>query len=90
MYLEGISLRSIAKVLGVSNIAVLKWIRNTAKGTELLLEPEKDGEASVMKLSDIQHLVYKKNAKSRSGWLLIELPKTSWGTKQVVAITKRD
>src|SRR3989304_3628663 len=28
MYLEGMGLRSISRIIGVSNVAVLKWIKN--------------------------------------------------------------
>ena len=89
MYLEGLSLRSIAKALKVSNVAVLKWFKEAGINRQVLSEPQDSVETTTIKLHEMWHFISKNDTRSKSGWLLIELPRTSWGLKQVVTITKQ-
>ena len=90
MYLEGLGFRSIGRILDVSNVAVLKWIRNASHEVASFVETKDKNkeEIKVMELDEMWHFVSKKNTKSGSGWLLIELPKTLLPHKQVIAVTK--
>jgi len=88
MYLEGLGFRSIGRILKVSNVAVLKWIKNASREVKTFIEPKRTENVSVMELDEMWHFVSKKNTNSGSGWLLIELPKTSLATKQVIAVTR--
>jgi predicted transcriptional regulator len=38
MYLEGLGFRSIARILGISNVSVLRWVKGTAAALESLDE----------------------------------------------------
>ena len=78
MYLEGLGFRSIARILGVINVTVLKWVR---KAGEILQESVDNNnvfsyKVSVMELDEMWHFIQKKTTESGCGWLLIE-------TKQV-------
>ena len=62
LYLEGMGFRAIGRFLGVSNVAVLKWIRNFG---ELALQihentppPEK---AEIVEIDELWHYTQKKN-----------------------------
>ncbi len=68
LYLHGNSMNSIAKLLGVSTPAVLKWIRKHAK--EHCPKPE-PGEAVVVELDEMWHFLKKKPANSGYGRLIV-------------------
>ena len=77
MYLEGLGFRSIGRILGVSNVAVLKWLRQIAQKVATIRSSETPVNVSIhtMELDEMWHYVGKKNEKFGSGWLLIETPK---------------
>lgn len=82
MYLEGLGFRSIGRILKVSNVAVLKWIRKMADMIEKIAKEEKADHSKtalieVMELDEMWHYIGKKNKSSGSGWLLTELPEGS-------------
>ena len=89
LYLEGLGLRSIGRVLKVSNVAVLKWIKALA---EVWGEKEQQKKAlrycKVIEIDEMWHYIQKKNRKSGYGLLLIELPERSLGGKLVVVEAK--
>ena len=76
MYLEGLGFRSIGRILGVSNVAVLKWVKNIGKTVEeLSSDSNKTKSVEIMELDELWHFVSKKKTSVGSGWLLIEVPK---------------
>jgi len=68
LYLHGISMNAIARLLGVSPPAVLKWIRTHAK--ENCPKPT-PGEATIVELDEMWHFLEKKTANSGSGRLIV-------------------
>ena len=68
LYLHGVSMNAIAKWVGVSPPAVLKWIRNHAEKHCPKPEP---GEALVVELDEMWHFLEKKTASSGSGKLIV-------------------
>jgi transposase-like protein len=89
MYLEGLGFRSIGRILGVSNVAVLKWVR---KAGDILQENIGNRSAfspkvAVMELDEMWHFIQKKTIESGCGWLLIEMPQSSGnGRSEVVTV----
>ena len=89
MYLEGLGFRSIGRILGVSNVAVLKWVR---KAGEILQENIGNRSAfspkvAVMELDEMWHFIQKKTTESGCGWLLIEMPQSNGsGRSEVVTV----
>jgi len=72
LYLEGLGFRSIGRILGVSNVAVLKWIR--AFG--LKAQQWKSGmkRIQVVEMDELHTFVGSKKMSGGYGWLL-----TGWG-----------
>ena len=57
LYLHGISMNAIAKMVGVSTPAVLKWIRRHAQ--EHCPKPT-PGEATIVEVDEMWHFIQKK------------------------------
>ena len=58
------SLRGIGRILGVSDVAVLKWVRKEAQG---LPEPDIPTDVRVVSLDEMWHFLQKKQRNSGSG-----------------------
>ena len=86
LYLEGLGLRSIGRVLKVSNVSVLRWIRELANNTQR--EEKEAKHCRVIEIDEMWHYLGKKNRKSGSGLLLIEIPEKSLAGKLVVVEAK--
>ncbi len=70
LYLEGLGFRAIGRILRVSNVAVLKWVRAAAeKLRSYLLKqmPKKKQYIKVMELDEMWHFIVKKNEKRGFG-----------------------
>lgn len=70
LYMMGMSMNAIARLLLVSVPTVLEWIRCFAKANYFKPTP---GESVLMELDEMWHYVAKKNKNYGSGRLLIEL-----------------
>ena len=68
LYTHGLSLNAIAKIVGASTPAVLKWVRRFAKEQCDMPPP---GESVIVELDEMGHYIQKKDKKSGSGRLLI-------------------
>ena len=90
LYLEGMSLRGIGRILKVSNVAVLKWIRRFGEQAEQIHRREisKLRKISVMEIDEMHHYVGKKSAQSGCGWLLIEVPAEYSESQSVIVAEK--
>ena len=72
MYLEGLGFRAIGRVLGVSNVAVLKWVRDAGNKIEQIhKEQDKPHFTSVIEVDEMWHYIGKKNKNFGSGSLMI-------------------
>jgi len=69
MYLHGISLNAIGKIVGVSTPGVLDWVRRFARDN--YEKPQVSGQSVIMKLDEMWHYVKKSNVSSGSGRLLM-------------------
>ena len=89
LYLEGLGLRSIGSILKVSNVAVLKWMKTLAEAWGEKEEHKKaPRHCEVIEIDEMWHYIQKKNKKSGSGLLLIELPEKCLPGKLVVVAAK--
>ena len=91
MYLEGLGFRAIGRILGVSNVAVLKWVREAAqKIEEIHKQQAKPSFTPVIELDEMWHYVGKKNKNSGSDWLMIEIGSKSWAGRSGIVTTTLD
>ena len=70
LYLEGVGFRSIGRLLGVSNVAVLYWIREFGQITKDYVEtklPKDIHDVEVVEIDEMWHFTKKKNGNSGSG-----------------------
>ena len=84
LYLHGISMNAIAKLMSVTTPAVLKWIRNHAK--EYCPKPV-PGEAIIVELDEMWHFLGKKTANSGSGRLIVVIQGASLTGNAGIVIT---
>lgn len=67
LYLEGLGFRAIGRLLGVSNVTVLKWVRQAALQ---LPEPEKPTFVDIIELDELWHFVKKRRKNAGFGLVL--------------------
>jgi len=73
--MHGMSMRSIGKIIGVSAVTVMRWIRDFAR--KHTYKPEPEGSTQIMELDEMWHYLGKKSASSGYGRLIIEI-QGSW------------
>ena len=59
LYLEGLGFRSIERILGISNVIVMHWVRELGEEIEKFRKPKAE-QVSVMELDEMWHYVSKK------------------------------
>lgn len=87
MYLEGVGFRDIGRILGVSNVTVLYWVKNDARKLSAIRSREPKN-VSLMKIDELCTYVVKKTSEYGCGWLLIEIQGKSLGTGSVIVERK--
>lgn len=75
LYLEGLGFRSIERILKVSNVSVLKWVRKFGKEIEATREPARDIE--IVEMDELHTYIRDKKTTVGSGLLLIGLGENS-------------
>lgn len=69
LYTLGLSIRAIARLIGVSPTAVLKWIKTFAKTH---YEKPAPGDAIIVELDELWHYLGSKKTSYGSGKLIVE------------------
>ena len=85
MYLEGLGFRAIGRLLGVSNVAVLKWVRQAA---DVLPAPSCVKVVDVLELDELWHFVKKRLSHSGCGLRLTVNETPLLTSKQVVVVAE--
>ena len=62
MYLEGVGLRSIGRLLSVSQVSVMRWVRIFGKEAEALRKESPPVSSGEIAMDEMWHYVSKKNA----------------------------
>ena len=70
MYLEGLGFNSIGRILEVSHVSVLKWIRQYGKQAE---ELRSEKEIKIIEMDEMHSYIGSKKTISGFGLLLIDL-----------------
>lgn len=71
MYLEGLGFRSIGRIIGVSNVTIMKWIKSYGKDIEQIQKEDKPLE--IVEMDELHTYVGLKKTIVGYGWLLIGL-----------------
>ena len=78
LYLEGAGFRSIGRILKVSNVTVLYWIRNFGSAVKAYVEthlPDDIRHVDFVEMDEMWHFTVKKNGNFGFGSLSIGIPK---------------
>jgi transposase-like protein len=78
LYLEGMSFRGIERVLKVSHVTVLKWVRRWGKGISLLRRETEPKEVRQVEIDELCSYVGEKKGPSGYGWVWIENGERCW------------
>ncbi len=71
LYLEGLGFRSISRILKVSNVSVLNWIKSFGKQIEEYKRVE--GNLEIIEMDELHTYISEKKTIAGSGFLLIGL-----------------
>ncbi|MFV0386071.1 MAG: hypothetical protein ACK5L9_19080, partial [Paracoccus sp. (in: a-proteobacteria)] len=66
LYLEGMGFRAIGRVLKVSNVTVLKWIRSFGEEVERARKPGPPPKIAM--IDEMQHFIHAKKTPAGSGY----------------------
>ena len=91
LYLEGNGFRGAGRILGVSNVTVLNWIKNFGKNIkEYVLEnmPNDMRDIEIVEIDEMWHFTVKKNENYGSGLPSTDLTRKSLPIQLVVAVRK--
>ena len=86
LYLEGLGFRSIGRILDVSNVSVLNWIRSYGKEVESLQSESNDIE--IVEVDEMHSYIEYKKTIFGFGLLLIDLEKDSSTSLLATGATK--
>ena len=75
LYLEGMGFRSIERILKVSNVSVMKWVKSLGEKVEEYRKPE--GDVDIIEMDELYTYIQSKKNLVGFGWLLIELNENS-------------
>ena len=87
LYLEGLGFRSIGRILGVSNVSILNWIRNF--GEEVKSLQSDSNEIEIVELDEMHSYIGNKKTTVGSGLLLIDMERNSSISLLVIGVTKQ-
>jgi transposase len=73
LYLEGLGIRPIGRILGFSHVAVYNWIKSFGEK----IEGVKQKKATIVEIDEMHSYVGHKKTIAGSGWLLIDLASAS-------------
>ena len=88
LYLLGMSMRKIAKFLGISHVSVFSWIQEA--GYEALRDIHEHAEVNqdfgIIEIDEMWHFVKKRNSQFGYGYVLTELPTSQYPSSSVIVI----
>ena len=91
LYLEGLGLRSIGRILKVSNVTILYWIRTMGESVKTYVQAEMPTDirhVDVIEMDEMWHFTVKKNANCGYGSLSIGIPKKCLDSRLEVVAEK--
>ena len=81
MLKEGLGFRAVGRVLGISNVTVLKWVRSAGKDLKVWYDQqiwrEYDKEVPVVEVDEVWHYIKKNSSSCGYGLLFVVDPESS-------------
>jgi transposase-like protein len=74
IYLEGLGFHSIGRLLGVSHVTVINWVRRYGKELIAIRNPR---PAHIVEMDEMHSYIGRKKTTNGFGLVLIELPKNT-------------
>ena len=71
LYLEGLSYRSIERILNVSNVSIMKWVQKLGKEIEAIRG--KEVEIDIIRIDELNKFIKRKKINIDDGFMLIGL-----------------
>ena len=91
MYMEGIGFRAIGRLLKVSNVAVLYWVRKAAETLRQAQIWERRNEpVEYIQIDEMWHYIEKKQSNFGYGLLMIQGNESPSGFSVVVVVPKQE
>ena len=91
MYLEGMGFRSIGRVLEVSNVTILRWVRQAAQAVrDSRLWERSHTPPACIEIDEMWHYIQKNKTNFGCGLLMIETKQPQSGFTAVVVVPSRD
>lgn len=87
LYLEGLGFRTIGRILGVSNVSVLNWIRDFGDKVQELSSQSQDIE--MVEVDEMHSYIGSKKTSVGYGLLLIDMGKDSSTSLLATGATKQ-
>lgn len=87
LYLEGLGLRSIGRLIGVSNVTVLNWIKSY--GLKAQNHKPENSQVDIIEMDEVHTFIGSKKTSAGYGWLLIGWGKDGWTSCVATAQAKR-
>jgi IS1 family transposase/transposase-like protein len=73
LYLENMGFRAIGRVLGVSNVAVLKWIRAAGEWIESYHKKNKVNKSKAVEIIELDEMYHSRRLKKNRVWIWLAL-----------------
>jgi transposase-like protein len=88
LVVEGLGFRSIERILGVSHVSVMNWVRQA--GLQALAELKSaPAQAEVIELDELHTYIQKKSKNAGCGLLLTVSPLKSLASNSAVVVSQR-
>lgn len=92
LYKEGVGFRAIGRIIGVSNVTVLKWMKKIGqelRDTVLAQMPQDIETIEILELDEMWHFTQKKKTSSGYGLLCLASRDASLPWRWAVVVPKR-
>ena len=92
LFRKGLSLRSIAEIVGTNNVTILNWVRNVGAYVKerVISQPIEISESlDVIEIDEMWHYVKKNSEKYGFGLLTLVPKNASLQSKSVLVVTSR-
>lgn len=78
LYLEGLGFRAIERILGISHVTIIHWVKTYGKNLEFIRLEKRNKKAKIVEIDELSTFIAKKKQKFGYGLVLIEEESVCW------------